>query len=156
MHSQSAEEGLSDNEEDGQAATVFSGLGLEPTVLVDDRSAAREEEDDGDEDDEDDEDDDEDDEDDEDDDDEGEMNADRKQVEEEDAVVFLAVEAEAADPDPEDDLFVDEFNKMMTESLQQRHGDQAGVRALDVAIPLNLKGTLPELAGLVVICRCCV
>jgi hypothetical protein len=71
-----------------------------------------------------------------------------KQAEEiEEKIVFLASGDAVHEADPDDDLFLDDFRKVMTETIVTRRSEQATVGALDVAIPLNRKGVLPAPSG---------
>ncbi len=50
----------------------------------------------------------------------------------------------AAEPDPEDEDFIAQFDKMMSSSMQNRTSS-THVKSLDVAIPLHLRGKAPRL-----------
>eukprot|EP00039_Didymoeca_costata_P008053 m.107377 g.107377 ORF g.107377 m.107377 type:complete len:1229 (-) comp13926_c0_seq3:2125-5811(-) len=65
-------------------------------------------------------------------------------------VVFLGEGGEEEyEDDPEDDAFVEEYNKMMSETFEARRNETASaqVQKLDVAIPINLKGGKPKTVG---------
>jgi hypothetical protein len=131
------------DDEDGEAPAPAASSGGAAAAVV---AAAGEEEDEDDEDDDDEDDDDDDDEEEEDE----EAAKDAPKKDDEDTVVFLAADRDddkTPEANPEDDHFVEECRKMISESLQTRPVEQTSVRTLDVPIPLNLKGTLPEVKG---------
>lgn len=66
-----------------------------------------------------------------------------------DTVKFLAGGHEddaEYEPDPDDDQFVNEYNRLMQETIEARRNDSSinSIQKLDVAIPMNLKGSKPK------------
>ena len=61
-----------------------------------------------------------------------------------DNLVFLAEEDDYIEPDPEDDEFVAEYERMMQAESKKVRLDAASIGKLDVAIPMHLKGMAPQ------------